>query len=556
MQALKPIELKRLLQRASDALEAAHLAGPALEVHDLLRRLDRNFTVIVLGCFNSGKSSLINALLEREVCATDRLPKTATLVFFTYGALEERRVIFAGGERKTFDATLPAEEWDAFIEASAERIAWVEHTLPHPLLERMTLVDAPGLNSVFPLHGEVASAAFKSADLIVWVFDPLYTATRKDREYLQRIAEYRTKTLGVLNKIDRIDDAQREALLDFVREQFGEAFVSLHPLSSLPPYDEETNRRWGRRAFQAHLTAMIEAIGERDRLEARRATTKRVIGTIREKVAREQQEIEEKSRLIEETLADLDRRRRALTLRVAERSEELLWAWLDRLAGSLAPFLRATLSWRGILAGEAHLRAGILGVVASEAPSSLLLLPFRRALSEGLRSYAPAFTERIAIEALSQRIDAIVQNDYLTPLCHDAATFLTRGFTILVFGSVMGVQEALILTIGGAHRIPLLLYTLPLWVILVVLVLEAKRWQRRICGAARETGRLAEAIARELHDFATSTISRAFAGEETASIRRVFGFSGGREEILDLRHKTSVALRTLDEVCRGLDRRG
>ncbi|RME03503.1 MAG: hypothetical protein D6812_05135 [Deltaproteobacteria bacterium] len=555
MQALEPIELKRLLQQVSDALETAHLAAPALEVHDLLRRLDRNFTVIVLGCFNSGKSSLINALLKQEVCATDRLPKTATLVFFTYGEQEERQVIFAGGKRATFDVTRPLAEWNAFIEASAERIAWVEHTLPHPLLQRLTLVDSPGLNSVFPLHGEVATAAFKSADLIVWVFDPLYTATRKDREYLEWIAEYRTKTLGVLNKIDQIDDTEWEALLDFVREQFGEAFVSLHPLSSLPPYDEETDRRWGRRAFRSHLMAMIEALGEHDRLEARRATTRRVIETIGEKVAREKEEIEEKVRLIEECLADLDRRRRALTERIAQRSEELLSAWLERLTDALTRFLRTTLTWRGILAGEAHLRAEILRVVTRESPPSALLLPYRRALLEGLRSDAPAFTGKIAIDALSQRIEAIVRDDFLSPLCDEVATFLTRGFTILVFGSVMGVQEALILTIGGAHRIPLLLYTLPLWVIFVVLFVEAMRGRRRICEVARETGRLEGAIARVLHDFSTSMISQAFAGEEAALIRRLFGISVGREEILTLRQKTSVALRTVEEVLRNLDRR-
>jgi ribosome biogenesis GTPase A len=50
----------------------------------------KRYSVVVVGEFNHGKSSLINALLGAKVLPTDAIPTTATINRITYG--QEKKV--------------------------------------------------------------------------------------------------------------------------------------------------------------------------------------------------------------------------------------------------------------------------------------------------------------------------------------------------------------------------------------------------------------------------------------------------------------------------------
>lgn len=53
--------------------------------HEIRNRIETDFTLVVIGDFKRGKSTLINALLGTEVVTTDISPETVTINQIHYG---------------------------------------------------------------------------------------------------------------------------------------------------------------------------------------------------------------------------------------------------------------------------------------------------------------------------------------------------------------------------------------------------------------------------------------------------------------------------------------
>ena len=85
------------------------------------------FLMVMAGPFGSGKSSVINALLGEEVMEVGPIPTTDHIVILRKGPDIQR--------------------------TRAGDVETVFH--PSPLLENLSLVDTPGLESVFRTHDEV-----------------------------------------------------------------------------------------------------------------------------------------------------------------------------------------------------------------------------------------------------------------------------------------------------------------------------------------------------------------------------------------------------------------
>lgn len=112
---------------------------------------------MVMGEFSTGKSSFINALVEKEVIVVDAKPTTAVITKLRYG-MEERIIAhFLDGTEKEYNtgdfAKLIVEK-----DSSAKvrvNINYVERILPLDMLKSMTIIDSPGLNSLKKSHEEI-----------------------------------------------------------------------------------------------------------------------------------------------------------------------------------------------------------------------------------------------------------------------------------------------------------------------------------------------------------------------------------------------------------------
>lgn len=71
--------------RVREAVGAALLEQLVLQIQQTLARLDNEFSLVVMGDFKRGKSTLVNALLEQPLVPTDVAPATMTINEIQYG---------------------------------------------------------------------------------------------------------------------------------------------------------------------------------------------------------------------------------------------------------------------------------------------------------------------------------------------------------------------------------------------------------------------------------------------------------------------------------------
>jgi hypothetical protein len=173
------------LASEADRVEAATIAGAARRRRDYLSGV---IVVAVAGGTGSGKSSVLNALAGREVVPTSALrPHTD----------EPLAWIPAG------DTAISAMMADLGIDNV------VEHDGEHSL----AIVDLPDLDSVKRSHRSLVEAILPLVDAVIWMFDPVkYHDPSIHGEFLAEMTEYEPVFVFALNKVDRLDEAEAEAV--------------------------------------------------------------------------------------------------------------------------------------------------------------------------------------------------------------------------------------------------------------------------------------------------------------------------------------------------------
>jgi small GTP-binding protein len=172
------------------------------------RRLDDLFLLVVVGEFNSGKSTLINALIGAQLLEEGVTPTTTRIHRLHWAEGAERGVDLSGIEE---------------IGAPAEA------------LRHLQIVDTPGTNALDRQHEAVTQEFVPESDLVLFVTSADRPFTESERAFIERIREWGKKLVLVVNKVDFLttdDDVAKvrgfieenaRQLLGFVPEIF---FVS------------------------------------------------------------------------------------------------------------------------------------------------------------------------------------------------------------------------------------------------------------------------------------------------------------------------------------------
>jgi GTP-binding protein EngB required for normal cell division/Flp pilus assembly protein TadD len=205
------------------------LAGPAGRAAEAL---DRPLLMAVMGEFNAGKSSFVNALCGDEVAPTGVTPTTATVNVLRYGAVAQAREVHHDGTTRAIPAGAIAAFLSALRDDDARDVRLVEIFLPVETLRRVEIVDTPGLNSIRPEHERVARDFLRDADAIVWVLATGQAAKATEKEALGLAQAAGKRVVGVLNKIDRAEPAEVEAVVRHVKSALGPLLDSVVPFSA------------------------------------------------------------------------------------------------------------------------------------------------------------------------------------------------------------------------------------------------------------------------------------------------------------------------------------
>lgn len=207
--------------------------------------------VLVAGDSKRGKSTLINALLDREILPAGVLPLTSVTTTVVSGDADSVEVTFLDGrvERYAGFGALPDFSTEAGNPANARGVASVAVRTAHPLLAAgLELVDTPGIGSVHLHNSAEARRALADMDVAIFVVSAAPPVSAEELEFLADVSRLAIETIAVLTKVDLLDPAELKAVEAFtvaVLERALGRSVRIYPTSA-------------RRALQARVSGDTE----------------------------------------------------------------------------------------------------------------------------------------------------------------------------------------------------------------------------------------------------------------------------------------------------------
>lgn len=165
-------------------------------------------SAVVVGETNRGKSSLVNALIGQSgLSPVDADVATATYLMFGHAEEWGARACYPGQGL----APVPVDigeliNWvSASHELPGEHLPprYVEIDGPVEFLEKVTLVDTPGVGGLDSVHGELAQEAAASATALLFVVDASAPFTIGELNFLAQVGERVETVVFALSKVDQ-----------------------------------------------------------------------------------------------------------------------------------------------------------------------------------------------------------------------------------------------------------------------------------------------------------------------------------------------------------------
>jgi GTP-binding protein EngB required for normal cell division len=209
-------------------------------IDSLASRLeDNNLEAALFGRVSSGKSSLLNALLNTSVLPVGVLPITAVPTRLQYGTTLHAVVTFGSGRSETVTVeelgNLVSEQGNP---GNSRNVARAIVQVPSPRLKQgIVLVDTPGLGSLAKRGSAETLAYLPSCDIAMLLIDAGATLNEEDIGTLRLLCEAAIPAIVLLSKSDLLADGDIQRITSYIHQQLQQELgleVSVHPVSSLP----------------------------------------------------------------------------------------------------------------------------------------------------------------------------------------------------------------------------------------------------------------------------------------------------------------------------------
>ncbi|HEY0156492.1 MAG TPA: dynamin family protein [Thermoanaerobaculia bacterium] len=236
---------QRLLVELRETLEREQ-SDERRRVDELLATLEDLFTLVIVGEFNAGKSSMINALFGARLRTEGPIPVDDVISILRYGE--------AASMRKVSDYV-------------------IEQFYPVEFLRNITLVDTPGTNSIVQRHQEITEDFIPRADLILFVTSIDRPLSESERKFLEYIREWGKKVVFVLNKVDTKSDAEVQQVVDYLQSNTRSIFgfgPTIYPVAAKLALESKLGnappREWTRSRFETLEDYIFQVLSEKERV--------------------------------------------------------------------------------------------------------------------------------------------------------------------------------------------------------------------------------------------------------------------------------------------------
>ncbi|MCD8095391.1 MAG: dynamin family protein [Ruminococcus sp.] len=148
------------------------------------KRSAEPFTLVILGDFKRGKSTIINALLGTEIAPTSVSPETYTINEISYGEKRSAEAVLENDQRIPLEMSdITRDRLEALMKMFPAKVKYLEIKDTAPILKEIRIVDTPGLSDLDDLDKQVTEYLV-NADAIMYAASCLLPFSESEQIYL------------------------------------------------------------------------------------------------------------------------------------------------------------------------------------------------------------------------------------------------------------------------------------------------------------------------------------------------------------------------------------
>ena len=269
-----------LLGRIEDIVRNQGLVEFRPSIAAILDRVeDKTFEIAVFGRVSSGKSSLLNAILETDILPVGVTPITTVPTRIIHAKEPALVVAFSEAPTKQLGVGLLREfATEQENPANCKHVTRLVLALPSPRLRAgVTFVDTPGLGSLATSGASETLAYLPKCDLGVVLIDAGSTLTADDLQTIATLQEAAIPVNILLSKADLIRPEDRSRMIQYVKQHIAaecKLDLTVQPVSVLASYRNMLDQ-W----FEGQIVPLYARSQE-----LRAASMRRKIGALRDSV--------------------------------------------------------------------------------------------------------------------------------------------------------------------------------------------------------------------------------------------------------------------------------
>ncbi|TLD82376.1 hypothetical protein LS70_007135 [Helicobacter sp. MIT 11-5569] len=258
-------ESLKILQSQKDVLtthiakDFTYLLSNLAPLESLLQKVqNQHFSIGITGVLSSGKSTLLNALLGKEILGSSTIPETASLTILKYAKTPSARVSFWNTQEwEDLKSTMEESALLALFNNAEFNVAFKEYVqdstytleisideLPkytsanHPskicnlikktilftplkfLENNVDIVDTPGLDDPIIQREEITKNYLLNCDLLIHAMNAAQSATQIDRDFILQALQNAnlSRILILLTHADLLEQKDLQAALDYTKQ--------------------------------------------------------------------------------------------------------------------------------------------------------------------------------------------------------------------------------------------------------------------------------------------------------------------------------------------------
>ncbi len=247
---LRATEVLSFIGSASRRFKIPALLAPLQKLSEFSQESD-SLDIVLLGRFKAGKSSLLNALLRRNILPTDVLPATAVVTRVMSGVSDQMTVHYLDGHNENIAPNLIAcYATERENPENRKEVSRVDVELEGiGSWEGVRWVDSPGIGSLHAHNTAATMDWIPKVGVALVAVSSDHPLSEDDLSLIQQLEESTPKTILLVTKADLVSKEQMESILGYVRFQLKNRLnhgITVMPVSTRPGYEEalESLRRF------------------------------------------------------------------------------------------------------------------------------------------------------------------------------------------------------------------------------------------------------------------------------------------------------------------------